>query len=108
MPTTPTPQRIGQDPVQVDPIHYAVELENERVRVLRKRYGPGEKSVMHGHPAGLAVFLTDHQSRFTYPDGRVEDMSAQAGTIRWLDGFEHAVESLSDRPFELIIVELKE
>jgi hypothetical protein len=108
METTRKLQAISADPVQVDPKHYAVELENNRVRVLRKKYGPGEKSVMHGHPAGVAVFLTDHQSRFTYPDGRTEDMTAQAGSIRWLDGFEHLVESLSDRPFELIIIELKE
>ena len=40
-----------QDPVRVDPEHYRVELENEKVRVLRVRYGPHEKSVMHGHPA---------------------------------------------------------
>jgi hypothetical protein len=28
-------------------------------RVLRIHYGPHEKSVMHYHPATVAVFLTD-------------------------------------------------
>ena len=40
-----------QDPIVVDARHYSVELENDRVRVLRIKYGPGEKSAMHGHPA---------------------------------------------------------
>ena len=36
-----------RDAVQADPQHYTVELEDDRVRVLRARYGPGEKSVPH-------------------------------------------------------------
>jgi hypothetical protein len=48
---------MAQDPMHVDPRHYIVEFENEQVWVLRIHYGPHEKSVMHGHPAGLAVFL---------------------------------------------------
>ena len=54
-----TTQSTAKDPVQVDPKHYTVEVENERVRVLRIKYGPFEKSKMHGHPATVAVFLTD-------------------------------------------------
>ena len=49
----------AQDAVTADPKHYKVEFENEQVRVLRISYGPGEKSVMHQHPANVAVFLTD-------------------------------------------------
>jgi hypothetical protein len=48
----------AKDPVKVDPQHYKVEAENKQVRVLRVIYGPGEKSVMHGHPACVGVFLT--------------------------------------------------
>ena len=44
-----------EDPVTVDPKHYTVELENEKVRVVRIKYGPHEKSVMRqgwgGHHA---------------------------------------------------------
>jgi hypothetical protein len=34
-----------KDPVKVDPGHYSVDFENDRVRVLRIRYGPGERSI---------------------------------------------------------------
>jgi hypothetical protein len=44
---------MAQDPINVDPKHYKVEMENDRVRVLRIRYGPHEKSVMHGHPPSV-------------------------------------------------------
>ena len=53
-PTRPVP--AGQDPAIVDSRHYKVEFENEKVRVLRIKYGPGEKSVMHGHPPSVAMF----------------------------------------------------
>ena len=107
MGTTPTRQPVSADPVQVDPKHYKVELENDRVRILRIHYGPHEKSVMHGHPAGLAVFLTDQRSKFTYPDGTSEEVVGEAGRVRWLDAFQHLPENASDQAFELILVELK-
>jgi quercetin dioxygenase-like cupin family protein len=50
MSTAPKPQMGVQDPVQVDSKHYKVEVENEKVRVLRINYGAHEKSVMHSHP----------------------------------------------------------
>jgi hypothetical protein len=41
------------DPVKVDSKHYTVEVENEKVRVLRIKYGPHEKSE-DGRPQGRA------------------------------------------------------
>ena len=102
-----TAQPRAQDPVKVDPNHYKVELENQQVRVLRITYGPHEKSVMHGHPAGTVVFLTDGDFRFTYPDGKTENIQANAKEARWFDAFQHLPENLSDKPFEAIFVELK-
>jgi hypothetical protein len=44
MATARMPQPTAEDPVKVDPKHYKVEFENDRVRVVRIKYGPGEKS----------------------------------------------------------------
>ena len=49
----------AQDAAKVDAKHYTVAFENDRVRVLKAHYGPGEKSTMHSHPNAVAVFLTD-------------------------------------------------
>lgn len=65
----PSPQPVGQDPVQVDPKHYKLELENDRIRVLPVNYGPREKSAMHGHSEVLAVFLTANHGKFTFLTG---------------------------------------
>ena len=107
MATARIPQPTAEDPVKVDPRHYKVEIENERVRVLRIKYGPGEKSVMHSHPEAIAVFLTDTNHKFTYRDGRTEDIKANAGTVQHMDAFTHLPENLSKTPFEVIAVELK-
>jgi quercetin dioxygenase-like cupin family protein len=96
---------MAQDPVKVDPKHYKVEFENDQVRVVRITYGPHEKSVMHEHPANVAVFLTDGQGRFTLRGGKTEDAPIKAGTAQW-DG-KHLPENIGDKPFELVLVELK-
>jgi hypothetical protein len=95
------------DAVKADPKHYKVEFENEKVRVLRISYGPNEKSEMHTHPPSIAIFLTDQHSRHTSPDGKTEEMSGKAGEVRYMEAWEHNPENLSDKPFELIAVELK-
>ncbi len=97
----------GPDPVVVDPDHYKVEFENDRVRVLRITYGPGEKSVMHEHPPDVAIFLTNLNIKFTFPDGRTEEVHGKAGETRWDAGGTHLPENLSDEPFEGILVEMK-
>ncbi|MFQ5574672.1 MAG: cytoplasmic protein [Terriglobia bacterium] len=98
---------MAQDPVKVDPQHYTVELEDEQVRVLRIRYGPREKSVMHGHPASFGVHLTDAHVRFTLPDGKTEEVRVKAGTVLSYPAGEHLPENLSDQPLELVFVEFK-
>jgi quercetin dioxygenase-like cupin family protein len=97
----------AQDPVKVDAKHYKVEFENDSVRVLRITYPAHEKSVMHHHPANVAVFLTDGKARFTLPDGKTQDAPVKAGSAQWSEAGEHLPENVGDKPFELILVELK-
>ena len=98
----------GPDPTVVDADHYKIEFENERVRVVRITYGPGEKSVMHYHPDNVGVFLTDLKGRFTLPDGSTEEIETKTGDAGWADGGQHLPENLGDESMELVLVELKE
>ncbi len=95
------------DSVAVDPKHYTVEFQNDRVRILRIKYGPGEKSVMHAHPANVAVFLTDLQSKMTLPDGKTNVADAKAGQVQWAAKEKHLPENSGSKPFELVLVELR-
>jgi len=107
MSTAPKPQGRSADPVKVDSQHYKIEAENDRVRVLRITYGAHEKSVMHGHPDTVAVFLTSNRGRFTFPDGRQEERSWKAGESMLMPAEEHLPENLSNNPLELVLIELK-
>ena len=97
----------AQDAVKVDPKHYTVVSENDQVRILKVHYGPHEKSVMHSHPATVAVFLTDAKGQFTYPDGKKEDFTSKAGDARYGAAATHLPENTGDKGMDIVVVELK-
>ena len=98
---------MAQDPVKVDSNHYKVEFENAQVRVLRVKVGPKEKSIMHAHPNAVAIFMTDANGKFTFPDSKTEDITRKAGDVLWTPATIHQPENVGDQPFEVILVELK-
>lgn len=98
---------FAQDAVKVDAKHYKVEFENAQVRVLRVTYGPHEKSAMHEHPPSVVIWLTDEHGKFTLPDGKTQESHKKAGDIAWAPAEKHLPENLSDKPLELVLVELK-
>lgn len=109
MPPTGTKTALERDAVAVDPKHYKVELENERVRVVRIRYEGREKSTMHQHPPGVGIFVTDATFKFTWPDGKTENIEAKAGEFMWFgETWEHLPENLSDSHSEVVYVEFKD
>jgi len=97
----------GEDAVIADPQHYTVEFENDRVRIIRIKYGPGEKSVMHSHGPHVAITLTASTFRMTSPDGTTEESTSEIGAANWSDANEHLPENLGDEPAEVILVEVK-
>ena len=97
----------AQDAVKVDPKHYTVMSENDQVRILKVHYGPHEKSVMHSHPAGVMVALTDCKVQFTDADGKKTDMSCKAGDAQSTVAGTHLPENVTDKGMDLILVELK-
>ncbi len=99
---------VAQDATKVESTHYRVAFENEHVRVVDMHYGPHEKSTMHEHPAGVAVYITAGHFRFTDENGKVIEADAKAGEARWFPVFKHKVENLSDKPFNGVYIEIKD
>jgi len=97
----------AQDPVKVAPTQCKVEFENEQVRVLRWKTAPHEKTPMHEHPAMVTIALTSGRTRFTMADGTTREVRTKAGQVTWSAPEKHSSEDLSDKPGELIQVELK-
>ena len=98
---------MSDDPVQVDSGHYTLELENDQIRVLRVKYGPGEKSEMHSHPGHIAVALTDCYLRMHFPDGSSDEMTIKSGEVIEAPAGAHLPENIADAPMEAILVEFK-
>jgi uncharacterized protein (TIGR02246 family) len=97
------------DAVAADPAHYSVEFENSVLRLLRIRYGAGERSTLHAHPASCAVFVTDGAFRMTLADGTTtEGEPGAAGDVTCVDSEAHLPENVGGRSVELILIELKD
>jgi quercetin dioxygenase-like cupin family protein len=97
----------AQDPTKVEPKHYKLNFENERVQVVHVYYGPHEKSEMHEHPAGVSVALSDGHLRFTDQNGKVTEVYAKRGEARWFPPHKHEVENLGDEAYNAVYVGMK-
>jgi quercetin dioxygenase-like cupin family protein len=93
--------------ITADPDHYVVEFENDKVRIIRIKYGPGEKSVMHTHGPNAWVVVEGGEMRMTLPDGSATVEELKAGAIGWSDQDDHLPENLGDSSVEVVLVELK-
>lgn len=103
----PVAAETGPDSTVVDADHYKAEFENERVRIVRITYGPGEESVMHYHPEAVAVYLTDAHVEMGLPDGETLHAESQAGQHQFSPAGRHLPKNVGEQPLELVLVELK-
>ncbi|TFC11132.1 cytoplasmic protein [Cryobacterium algoritolerans] len=97
----------GDDPVQTNPSHYRVILENERVRVLEYLDSPGDKTTPHAHPDSVMFTLSSFSRRLS-ANGREVDVVLPAGEARWLAAQAHSGENTGDTETHTILFELKE
>jgi quercetin dioxygenase-like cupin family protein len=103
----PAGKPVAKSADKVDPKHYTLVTENDRVRVLRVRYGPKEKSIMHEHPALVAIPISRGQMRMHLADGKVEESPAlEPGQALFMPAVTHAPENVGGVT-EVILVELK-
>jgi len=98
---------VAQDPTIVEPKHYKLAFENDKVQVVDIHYGPHEKSKMHDHPGGVVVYITEAHLKMTDPNGTVKEVFAKPGDTRFFPAFKHTVENLDERSFDAVYVGLK-
>jgi quercetin dioxygenase-like cupin family protein len=84
-----------------------VLFENEKVRVCRYRFEPGDKNAMHGHPDNVQIVLTDSNAMVTTADGKTTASKGKAGAVNWRPATQHSVQNVGDKAFEGILVEMK-
>jgi len=98
---------LAQDPTKVEPRHYKLDFENDKVQVVTVHYGPHEKSALHDHPGGVVVSLTEAHLRFTDEAGKTREVYSKPGEARWYPPFKHRVENLGDTSYEAVYVGIK-
>lgn len=99
---------LAQDAVSTAPDSNKVLFENERVRVYELTSPPGEKLVMHSHPAHVVYFPASGKAKLTTADGKASELDMKAGDVRWSEPVTHTVENTGTTPLRAVIVELKD
>jgi quercetin dioxygenase-like cupin family protein len=101
------PGLLAQDPVTTNPKIVKVKFENDRVRVLEAISKPGEKELMHSHPANILYVVEGGKLRMTTADGKTTDVELKTGDTFWREAVTHAAENIGTTTFHAIIVEMK-
>ena len=86
-----------------------VKLDSPEGRVLLVTEQPHGKNAMHEHKINrVMIYLGDGRMRFTTAAGKTETIEFKAGDVRWspAEG-PHTSESIGDKPFQIVEIELK-
>jgi len=92
---------------ELDEKNETIEFENDHVRVLRVKTGPGEKRRHRKRLDRVLVWLSDAHEKRTASDGTTREVKHRAGDVAFREASEHALENLKDVPVHLLVIELK-
>ncbi len=103
------------DAMTAAPDHHTVLFENDRVRVLDTRLGPGEQTPVHAHewPAALYVlswsdFVRSAPDGTVLVDSRATGTQPASGMALWLPPLEpHYVTNVGNGDLRIIAIEVK-
>jgi quercetin dioxygenase-like cupin family protein len=98
------------------PDHHLVLMENDQIRVLETRLGPGEQTPLHTHewPGALYVlswsdFVRRDASGAILVDSRAMAPTPKSGDALWLPPLApHQVENVGEHDLHIIAIELKQ
>ena len=103
------------DAMSAAPGHHSILIENDEVRVLDTRLGPGDRTPIHAHewPSALYVlswsdFIRRDAEGEVLADSRNLAEPPRPGEALWLPPLPpHQVENVGDRDLHIVAVELK-
>ena len=95
------------DPVDADPVHHQVPIDNDRVRVLRTTLEPHLRGPMHRHRSYVVVYLTELHTTMRLADGRTVDNPRHPGDVAFRNAYQHQTENIGDHTAQEIQIELK-
>lgn len=101
---------LAQDAVTSDPRSFRVVLENERVRVLEYKSGPGLSVCgqgKHYHPDRVTVSLTGAKIKVTNAQGKTVVREIPQGHVFFSPAETHSTENIGGAGTRTYIIELK-
>lgn len=103
----PPKSPFNDDAVRMDPAHNEILLDNDRVRVVRIHFAPGESGPIVDKRPRVIVAVTDSHATVTFPDGHSEPRDVKAGAVSFGEPGRQATKNTGTTPMENIVVELK-
>lgn len=94
------------DPLVAASNVYKLINENDRMRVLRVTFRPGDTAKMHYHPQHVVYVLKGGTVNLT-TGGKTQQMDLQEGKAVFLDAQDHEVSNVDKSVVDLLVVELK-
>jgi len=104
---TPGAQPEGRESAGLP--HHLVELENDRVRILRLILEPGQSTGMHTHASmNLAITVGGASLLYASPGGKPETRDPKPGDFKWNAGkLSQDLKNVGSSRFEAIEIEFK-
>ena len=97
----------NQDAAKVNAKYITVKIDNPRVCVFESILKPGEKEVLHSHPASIVYVIEGGKFRNHTADGTVTEGELKTGDVQYREPLTHWAENIGTTTSRLVIVELK-
>jgi beta-alanine degradation protein BauB len=97
---------MAPDPMNIASNVYTIINENERMRVLRVIFKPGDTAKMHHHPEHMVYVLKGGKLNFT-SEGKNQVMDLKEGSAVFLEAQNHEATNNGNSVVDLLVVELK-
>lgn len=94
------------DPLEIANNVYTFINENDRVRVLKVTFKPGDIAKMHHHPQHIVYVLKGGKLKLVSEE-KTQELDMKEGTAVFLDEQNHEATNTGNSTVELLVVELK-
>jgi hypothetical protein len=85
---------------------YKVIAQNDQYKVISVTWKPGQKDILHAHPANAVYYLTDCSLRVHAQDGSFRDVAPRAGAaVVQVPIPGHALENVGTADCRLVMFE---
>ncbi|HUK29688.1 MAG TPA: hypothetical protein VLV89_01155 [Candidatus Acidoferrum sp.] len=93
--------------MKIDSAHNEIMLDNDRVRIVRVHFDPGESGPMVDKRPRVIVVVTDSHATVIFPDGHSEPRDMKTGDVSFGGAGRQSTKNTGTSPIDNVVVELK-